>query len=181
MHVISVWQPSKSFSMIDVASSRHSLIWNYIVVPVAYSVSNLWNGSASSLDVREMRTASALINHAIINTMLMCFSFSPPLSPLPLPPPHFGLFENETRESAVSRKYSDAQFRRLFSEDRIFENKIIEGCSNSFFFFFFPLFSKWYTFEWKKERSRYLIFADFCKFSNVRIWQCAKACKNGAD
>lgn len=126
--------------MIDVASSRHSLIWNYIVVPVAYSVSNLWNGSASSLDVREMRTASALINHAIINTMLMCFSFSPPLSPLPLPPPHFGLFENETRESAVSRKYSDAQFRRLFSEDRIFENKIIEGCSNSFFFFspYFP-------------------------------------------
>lgn len=69
-------QPSKSFSMIDVASSRHSLIWNHIVVPVAYSVSNLWNGSASSLDVREMRTASALINHAIINTVLTCFSFS---------------------------------------------------------------------------------------------------------
>lgn len=96
-------QPSKSFSMIDVASSRHSLIWNYIVVPVAYSVSNLWNGSASSLDVREMRTASALINHAIINTVLTCFSFS-----FFAPSNLFGLFENESTGKRVSRKYSGA-------------------------------------------------------------------------
>lgn len=137
--------------MIDVASSRHSLIWNYIVVPVAYSVSNLWNGSASSLDVREMRTASALINHAIINTVLTCFSFSfffffPP----------YGLFENEnTGENAKIFGCNFEGYLARIEYSRWKRTKI-------FFFFFFSS----NTF---RSRSRYLILLPIRKFSFMKI------------